>query len=149
VIFSYNSFLHLHARFFFAPPPPPPLVRSEFLTAVLMGGSHILGCDAVSLGEWFPTFRRNAVPSSDTGKQSLKAESTTFLGNDVNHSPNDTASHPRRRESFSFLFRAKASPNFPRSLISRLRCGFVEWRGGLCFMCAPSYVLPQNNLTQR
>lgn len=28
------------------------------------GGSYVLGCDAVSYGEVFPTFERNAVPSS-------------------------------------------------------------------------------------
>lgn len=43
----------------------------------LAEGSSVLGCDAVSLGEWFPTFRR-------------------IIGN---LSPNDTASKARSLES--------------------------------------------------
>jgi hypothetical protein len=37
----------------------------------LMLDPGVLGCDTASLGEWFSTFRRNAVPSSLGVKRSL------------------------------------------------------------------------------
>jgi hypothetical protein len=69
--------------------------------------SGCLGCDSVSLGEWWlPVFQRNIVPPfSRTKRQffwdllTFEGEDTTFLRNVQNCSPNDTSSHARRPES--------------------------------------------------
>jgi hypothetical protein len=51
-------------------------------------GSGLRGCDAVSLGEWFPTFR-NIVPFKTAWPFRLKAEGTAILRNVGSHWSND------------------------------------------------------------
>jgi len=68
------------------------------------GGSGLLGCQASSLGELFPTFRWNLPSDSRTqGPSSIWnrnfEEEDTFLRNVDNHLPSDAGSHPRNQES--------------------------------------------------
>jgi hypothetical protein len=39
-------------------------------------GTSLLGCDAVSLGQWFPVFKRNTVPSFPRVKQPTTFQQT-------------------------------------------------------------------------
>jgi hypothetical protein len=50
--------------------------------------SVLVGCHAVSLDVWLPTFRRNAVLSSQEIQKELENGGTMFLRNVGNHSPN-------------------------------------------------------------
>jgi hypothetical protein len=67
--------------------------------------SSVLGCDAVSLREYFQTFRKvTHIQGQVIHKENLflfelrdsDDEGITILRNVGNFSPNDTASHPRR-----------------------------------------------------
>jgi hypothetical protein len=85
----------------------------------------LLGCDAVSLGEWFPTFRKIIVspPPRPSSPMILRAKEhrlldpedggTKILRNVGSNSPNDTASHPRRPECITFYLRQKGTRSFP------------------------------------
>ena len=42
-------------------------------------GMSLLGCDAVSLGQWFPVFQRNTVPSFPRVKQPTTFQQTWIL----------------------------------------------------------------------
>ena len=63
------------------------------------------------------------MPSSATGRQSLEDESTALLGSVRTHSPTT-----ERRESFLSVC-GYSKPYYLRSLIFRLRCGFLEGSG--------------------
>ena len=60
---------------------------------------------SMSLGEWFPTFRRTTVPSYWRSNKAfcdlltLEDDGTTILRNVGIHSPSDTATHPSRPET--------------------------------------------------
>jgi len=67
----------------------------------------LLGYDAIPLEKLFTTFLRNMVPSSSRDKYvglfDPEHEGTIFCGNIRNHSPNNTASHPKRLDFFLSL----------------------------------------------
>jgi hypothetical protein len=71
------------------PPPPTPRFFREIWTSHRKAAkdSGLLGCDAVPLGDWFPTFQTIAAPSSARHKQLVENESATFVTNMRNHSP--------------------------------------------------------------
>ena len=62
---------------------------------VLFLFSGLLGCDTLSLGEWFVTIERTVVPLSSTVKTSLKNSSVTSLPRSLE----DEKSQPRRLNS--------------------------------------------------
>jgi len=122
------------------------LARSYGSHSCVAGDSCRLGSDAVSLEICFRRFEATQCLHLQQPRSLLKMKALRCLGA-------LGPTHPRQSDGKPFfLSAATASPYYLRSLISRLRSGFLEGSGlgrGLCFMCAPRYVLPQNNLTHR
>jgi hypothetical protein len=86
----------------------------------LTEGSCILECDAMSLGDWLPTFRR--ILSSSSGIRLCKTcwdlqWSITVFRFAANHSPNDTVSHLKRLNThkFAIFFESIACSSLPFS----------------------------------
>lgn len=76
--------------------------KQAYISVECAQGFRSLGCDALSVGEWFMTLWRMVLPPSSLVRQStawsLEDEGNTVLWNTRNYSPSVTASHPRRPE---------------------------------------------------